>query len=447
MLPISDVPASLREFAAQFREVFKNPVQREHFERLLAGIIASENRTLAGIHQRLVDDVEYDSLQHFMSNSPWDHDELREKRLAWVSQRLHTAKGDLNVVAIDSTLIHHTGDQIHGVYWFYDYVHHNFCLGQKIVVATAVATGRIVPLGMELYHRGFLQEQKLFLEHTKPSKDAPEEEWEQFQLLIQEHEQNCKDYRTQMDLAGDLVDECERHKIPVDVYVFDGAFLQIKLMDKIESYDRAWVSRLAKNRQVQLPSGKFDTVEAFANSLPKDAFKPVVLKTRLGEKRTYWAFARNMKVKFWKKLRVVITYDNAELAGEPRIFVSNKLNWTQAQKILQPYILRDPIEHLFRDEKQELGLEDCQQRKKQAVLRYWELCFVAHTFLELVYRVDYPEGMQVPPCDTIGQKCRSLEMSVLQSFISRIRSLILKGEDPKEMFDSLLRKRLNCLAY
>ncbi|MBX9671574.1 MAG: hypothetical protein K2X93_28555 [Candidatus Obscuribacterales bacterium] len=97
-----------------------------------------------------------------------------------------------------------------------------------------------------------------------------------------------------------------------------------------------------------------------------------------------------MKVKFWKKLRVVIAYDNPDLNGEPRIFVSNKLNWTQAQKILQPYILRDPIEHLFRDEKQELGLEDCQQRKKQEVLRYWELCFVAHTFLELVYQVDYP---------------------------------------------------------
>lgn len=135
-----------------------------------------------------------------------------------------------------------------------------------------------------------------------------------------------------------------------------------------------------------------------------------------------------------------------DLTGEPRIFVSNKLNWIQAQKILQPYLFRGPIEHFFRDEKQEIGFEDCQQRLESAVLRYWELCLVAYTFLELFVQVDYPGDMPVPLLDSIGQKVRFVEMQLLQSFISQVRDRILEGVDPKELIKPLFRKRLNCLA-
>ena len=75
MLPISDIPLCLRAFAEQFRKVLRHPAQREQFEILLAGLIASENKTVAGIHQALVDDTGYRGLQHFMTDSPWDHGE------------------------------------------------------------------------------------------------------------------------------------------------------------------------------------------------------------------------------------------------------------------------------------------------------------------------------------------------------------------------------------
>ena len=357
MLPISDIPVCLREFAAQFRKLFKHPAQQKHFEEILAGLIASDNRTVAGIQQKLLNATDYDSLQHFMTDSPWSHDDLRKERLALVSKSLLKETAALKVIAIDSTLIHHTGADIHGVFWYWDYVNHHFCLGQKLVVSSFVTSTTVVPLGMELYHRGFLPEQKLYLETTKPAPDASSEIWDEYNALVKEYEKNCKGHKTQLDLAGDLVDECERNNIPKDVYVLDGGFLDIGLMDRIEAYGRAWVCRLAKNRSVQLPSGRFDSVEAFALSLQKEDFKPVEVETRLGVKRVYWVFSKNVKVKFWKKLRLVISYDNPELEGEPRYFLSNKLNWLQAQKILQPYMFRDPIEHLFRDEKQELGLE------------------------------------------------------------------------------------------
>jgi hypothetical protein len=446
VLPISDIPVCLREFASQFRKLFKHPAQRQHFEEVLAGLIVSENRTVAGIQQKLLSNTEYDSLQHFMTDSPWSHDEMRKARLAVVSKLVSKEPAELNVIAIDSTLIHHTGADIHGVYWYWDYVNHRFCLGQKLVVSSFVTAKTVVPLGMELYHRGFLPEQKLYLEATKPAANASEEAWDEYNLLVKEYEKNCSEHKTQLVLAGDLVDECERNNIPVDVYVFDGGFLDIALMDRVDAYRQPWVCRLAKNRSVQLPSGKFDTAQAFAHSLKKEDFKPVEIKTRLGVKKTYWVFAKNVKVKFWKKLRMVISYDNPELEGEPKYFLSNKLNWVQAQKILQPYMYRDPIEHLFRDEKQELGLEKCQQRKKQAVLKFWELSFLAHTFLELGLKVDYPEGMPAPRCESLGQRARFMEMKMLQSFIARIKALVLDKQDTEELLTLITRKRLNRLA-
>jgi hypothetical protein len=170
------------------------------------------------------------------------------------------------------------------------------------------------------------------------------------------------------------VDECERNQIPKEAYVLDGGFLDIELMDKIEGYGQAWVCRLAKNRLVQLPSGKFDTAEAFAKSLSKEDFKPVEVETRLGVKRTYWVFAKNIKIKFW------------------------------------------------------------------------ELSFVAHTFLEMGLKVDYPEGMPVPKNETIGQKARFMEMKLLQSFINLIQGLVLEKQDPEELLTLVTRKRLNRLA-
>jgi hypothetical protein len=95
--------------------------------------------------------------------------------------------------------------------------------------------------------------------------------------------------------------------------------------------------------------------------------------------------------------------------------------------------MRDPIEHLIRDQKQELGFEDNQQRKEKSVLKHWELTFTAHAFLELCFKFDYPEEMPIPLLETIGQKCRFFEMELLQSFINHIKALVLDNLDTEEV--------------
>lgn len=319
-------------------------------------------------------------------------------------------------------------------------------LAQKLVLSTLVTPEKLVALGWKIYHRGFLNEQKLYLEAVKPAAKADNAVWDEYDELVKKYEENKKEHKTQWQLAQEIVDECEASGIEKEAYVLDAGLVAPELMDRIEGYGQAWVSKMAKSRLVQTAKGGFETVESFAKSLPKDVFKPVRVVTRHGEERTYWCFSKSVVVHEWKKLRIVISYDNEELEGEPIYLFTNKKNWVQPQKIVQLYMMRDPVEHFIRDGKQEVGLEDSQQRTEDGVLKHWELSLVAHTFLELGFEAPILPGVPAVRLETIGQKRRLIKGAILQGFINLVKQWVLEGRDTKELFQQIMTKRLNRLA-
>jgi SRSO17 transposase len=461
-----------KDFCSQFRGVFNRPEQYDHFEALITALSVSENKTIAGVHQQLFNGPTYESLHHFMSGSPWSVEKLRKMRFQYVklqmakkpdfqvsipcltmkhdtthsAELLSSEKQFPTVSSIDATFAHHTGENIYGVYWYRDYAKRCYTKAQRLVVNTLVTPEKLVPLGWKLYHRGFLDEQKIFLEETVPEPEADDAAWAEYDALVEKYEENQKEHKTQNELAGELVDECEQSGVNVNVYVCDAALASPELMNTIEKYGKAWVSRLAKSRLVQTKKGGFETIESFAHSLPKDVFKPVHVETRHGEARTYWCFSKAVVVHKWKKLRIAISWDNEQLEGEPIYLITNKLNWVQPQKIVQLYMRRDPVEHLIRDGKQELGLENCQQRNEDGVRKHWELSFVAHTFLELGLEVPNLPGVPAVKLETIGQKSRVMEGAILQGFVNYVAQLVLEGRDTKEFVWRIMRRRLNRLA-
>ena len=472
MLPIVGIPMVVNSYCSRFSSVFTRIEQREHFAAFITALSVSENKTIAGIHQQLLNGPTYESLHHFMSGSPWSVEKLREARLQYVKQEMSkqphipdglkrlTMTGNTagsaclsrsekqfpTVASIDATFLHHTGERIYGVYWFHDYAKRCYTLAQRLVLSSLVTEEKLVPLGWKLYHRGFLDEQKAYLEEAAPEPDADEAAWAEYDRLIEQYEQNLEEHKTQNELAGELVDECEQPDLKVDAYVCDAALAGPELMDKIEMYGKAWVSKLAKSRLVQTAKGGFETIESFARSLPKDVFKATNVETRHGEPRTYWCFSKCLMIHKWRKLRIVISFDNEKLEGDPIYLITNKTNWTQPEKTVQLYMRRDAVEHLIRDGKQEVGLEDCQQRNEDAVRKYWELSFAAHTFLELGLEVPNLPGVPAVRLETIGQKSRVMEGAILQGFVNYVEQWVLEGRDTKEIIWQTMVKRLNRLA-
>ena len=57
-------------------------------------------------------------------------------------------------------------------------------------------------------------------------------------------------FKTKVELAMELVDECERLGVAAENYVFDVWFLSKELAGHIQSHGKGWISRLKSNRIV-----------------------------------------------------------------------------------------------------------------------------------------------------------------------------------------------------
>lgn len=83
-----------------------------------------------------------------------------------------------------------------------------------------------------------------------------------------------------------------------------------------------------------------------------------------------------------RRVRIVVSYENKELKGDPHFYCTNKLDW-DIYKILSLYARRWRVDVFYRDSKQNLGLEDYEVRKIRGARRHISMVFTAHTLLVL----------------------------------------------------------------
>ena len=73
-----------------------------------------------------------------------------------------------------------------------------------------------------------------------------------------------------------------------------------------------------------------------------------------------------MRVPDLGKVRLVISYDNAELEGTSAALVTNRIDWS-AKKVIESYLQRWPIETFYQDSKGHLGLDEYRMRGAEAI--------------------------------------------------------------------------------
>jgi len=75
------------------------------------------------------------------------------------------------------------------------------------------------------------------------------------------------------------------------------------------------------------------------------------------KEQIYYCFSKNVRIPSLGKVRLIISFDNPELEGTCAVLITDHLSWN-AQKIIQTYLLRWPIETFYQDAKQQLGLNE-----------------------------------------------------------------------------------------
>lgn len=152
------------------------------------------------------------------------------------------------------------------------------------------------------------------------------------------------------------------------------------------------------------------------------------------------------------KVKLIISFKDNDLGGEPSFYISNILVWEAKKKILQTYAFRWMVDRGFSSWcKAELGArglpdEKDPGRKKSATCRWSSLLRTSSCSLALVL---------IPLCTTwreilrrtIGSRCRMAGTEILSSLVRFVLKMSHKDMDARKIIDLLTQPLENSGYY
>jgi SRSO17 transposase len=396
MLPIAVYPSVVDEFLPKVKNGFSKP-QLKQFARYLTGLIVCDNKTVTAINNSFVGHNDQSALNNWLTDSDWSDEKLDKARKQLIKEELNAKNIKNGVLIIDDTLNHKTGKHMDGVNIHFDHAQGKTTLGHQLVTSH-LATGKFsIPLDFELYQRN----------------------------------ENQPDFKSKNELAQALIAKAVADGFCFDRVVTDVWYFNFENTNYIERLGKDWVAGCKINRLIQTGNG-YVSLSDYLQTLPKEDFKKVSVKTREGE-RSFWTFAKNVSLKNHnQRVRVVFSYLDETLAGEPKVLATNRLNW-DVKTVLETYLLRWKIDVFYRDAKQELGLEDYEVRKLSGLKRHWLMVFLADTLLQLNSKADKLVESVKSDLKTVGSTCRYATLEILKSFINLVLKLAKKAKTADEI--------------
>ena len=326
------------QYCSAYNDLFSDVRGYECFKYLHQGIISSIKRKslpeiakISGVHSS-------QSLHHFIANSPWSVEELKERRLALTLKALNEQK---IVVVIDET-----GDRKKGKKT--DYVARQY-LGSigKIDngIVSVNAYGVYENITFPLIFKVFKPKGTLKKSDT---------------------------YKTKIELASSIVTELIDFGFKIELVLADSLYGEASsFIRTLENHKLPWVLAIRSNHGVWLPRGqgvrankwcKFE--RTFSNQKSETRYIREIIYGKRNS-RTYWE----------------VTTDPETMPSNSTSFVMTNIQATRSKmkkQIGNLYGLRTWVEYGFRQCKQELGWTDYRFTNFEQINRWWEIVFSAY---------------------------------------------------------------------
>src|SRR5438093_2333480 len=464
-LPIVAPAPIVTAHADIFRDLFENRCQFRHFQHDLTGLLVLDNQSLANVTRCVFESADKTTLSRFCSEAPWFQDRINDRRVAYRLQQtkaVRSPKADALLI-LDDTLCEHVGS-------LFDYVDHHYNHGEDTYprahnpVTSHYVSGPVrFPVDLRLYRR--YEECTRWTEFVHkhfPDRVIPTKKKERARLhkevdpiLLEDpdfqqlHQQFC----TKIDLSIDLLEAAIRHKVPFSVLVFDSWYLAEELVSMARYRHKDWISLLKKNRNLETNSfvlkdgagqriplaGPHLAVEDLVPLIPPTAYRAVTIRDK-----TSWTFTLAVRIGGLGKVRLVVSFANAELTGTYAVLVTNRVDWS-AQRIIALYLQRWPIETFYQDGKGHLGLDEYRMRNAEAIGKHWCLVFVAYSLLHLDC---LPSSLTKASLHlkTIGEACRQQAQALIEALILFAHERLQLGQRVEDLFASLFAKQQTVLA-
>jgi SRSO17 transposase len=459
-LPIVAPAPIVTTHADIFRDLFENRCQFQHFQNYLTGLIVLDNKSLANITRCVLDSADKTNLSRFFSEAPWFQERVNSRRLTYLLQQTQGArdpKAD-SVLILDDTLCEHVGSLFDYVDRHYNHGDHTYPLAHNPVTSHYLSGPVRFPVDLRLYRRyEESTEWATFVQKHFPNRPIPRTKKDRTRfhkavdpILLDDpdFQKLHQQFRTKIDLAIELLDAAIQHNVPFRVLLFDSWYLSEELVSMARSRKKDWISLLKKNRNLETNSfvlkdaagqpirleGPHIAVEDLVPLIPPTAYRAVTIGDH-----TYWTFTLTVRLPGLGKVRLVISFQNAELTGTYAVLVSNRVHWN-AQRLLTLYLQRWPIETFYQDGKGHLGFDEYRMRNAEAIQKHWCLVFVAYSFLHLDCLPSSPTKGSLP-VKTIGEACRQQAQALIEGLILYAHKCLELGQRAEDLFTSLFAKQ------
>ncbi len=445
--------------AGAFRDLFANRCQFRHFQAYLTGLMVLENKSLTNLARCIVDSADKTNLSRFLSEAPWDEAAVNDRRIQYVLAQTaqHRRQAADSALVLDDTLCEHVGSLFAHIDRHYNHSDGTYPLAHNPVTSFYVSGAVRFPVDVRLYRRyEELTRWAAFLAKHFPGRPVPAKVKERAKLrqavepvLLADPEFRAlhEQFQTKITLGLELVRAAIKRELPFGVVLMDSWYLAEEVVTALAALGKDWVSLLKSNRNLETASfvlkgaagqplpldGPHIQVQRLVPLIPRAAYRPVVVSDR-----TYWCFTLTVRVASLGKVRLVISFDNADLTGSYAVLVTNRTDWA-AKKIVATYLLRWPVETFYQDGKTHLGLDDYRMRSAEALAKHWCLVCVAYSFLHLAC---LPPSLAAGtrPIQSIGAACRTQAHALVQALILKAHALLAQGQQASTVFAALFAK-------
>lgn len=406
MLPIYEIPSSIPEMFAPYRDCFESEAQYIHFLRYETGLLLPLPipATIDGINKLFCGSLKRNqsSSNRFFTDSSWQTQRLEARRIEQLKQHPTLKPGKKGVIALDDVLLEKTGAHIEGVNRLFDPTQKKKIRCHCLVSCTYNKLGQSYPLALEPYFT---------------AEVCHSEQGQTLHLT----------FRTKIEIAIDLVHQVLSWELP-GLFAFDSWYLSKALVEEIEQADRLWISRAGKDTHV-IWRGEDVELQQMTARLPKKAYHKVQIQDQV-----FWCALKVMPVSPLEEKKAVLVCWKDDLGqGEPFYLITNA-TWWNSTRMLQTYFQRWGIEELHREGKQHEGLADYQMRSLDGIRKHW--CLVACAYAGLTLRrASHLRG--IPYVLTLHSMAMEILLEVAVNYVRRVWE---KAKQGGEAFLSIRRE-------
>jgi SRSO17 transposase len=448
-----------------FRDLFDNQREFCHFQNYLSGLMVLENKSMANLATCILNSADKTNLSRFFSEAPWREQDMNDRRVAymWEQTAPQRRPAKASSLILDDTLCEHVGSLFEYVDRHYDHCDNRYPLAHNLVTSFYLSGAVRFPVDARLYRRyEEMTQWETFVHMHFPECKIPKEQKARQRLHKEVDEALLEDplfeslheqFKTKITLGQELITSAIKRGLPFETVLMDSWYLSAELVKTLSDEKKNWVSLLKKNRNVESHSFtlrdedgkviKFSKphikIEDLVPFIPKHSYKKVTISDK-----SYWCFSLKVRVPSLGEVRIVISYDNADLTGTYAILVSNRIDWS-ARRIITAYLQRWPIETFYQDSKGHLGLDAYRMRTSEAIKKHWCLVFVAYSLLHLeclpASSVRGTAKKVCHPIKTIGEACRQQGEAVIEALILYAHHLLQRGQSTAEVFAMLFAKQ------